>query len=87
MTETCADDSPRAAPAAVQVVDGFFVPKAVVEDDATTPLPLFKRFEMVPASWSESSGSCAAGEGAAAGRRLQTDQGRVLPAPRPGHAQ
>ncbi|KAG6591159.1 phosphoglycerate mutase family [Phytophthora cinnamomi] len=53
MTETCADDSPRAAPAAVQVVDGFFVPKAVVEDDATTPLPLFKRFEMVPASWSE----------------------------------
>lgn len=57
MTETSATpaaaDPPHVAPTAVKVVDGFFAPRIVVESDPTAPLPLFKRFEMVPASWSE----------------------------------
>ncbi|GMF33724.1 unnamed protein product [Phytophthora fragariaefolia] len=46
-------DSPAAAPTAVKAVDGFFAPRTVGESDTPAHLPLFKRFEMVPASWSE----------------------------------
>ncbi|KAI9986227.1 hypothetical protein PInf_025146 [Phytophthora infestans] len=37
----------------VKAVDGFFAFNTPIENDATTPQPLFKRFKMVPASWSE----------------------------------
>ncbi|GMF27334.1 unnamed protein product [Phytophthora lilii] len=56
MTETAdtsSADAPPAAPTVVRAVEGFFEQKKQVESDVAAPLPLFKRFEMVPASWSE----------------------------------
>lgn len=37
----------------VRAIDGFFAFKSLAENNATTPLSLFKRFELVPASWND----------------------------------
>ncbi|RLN90761.1 hypothetical protein BBJ28_00015149 [Nothophytophthora sp. Chile5] len=60
MTETTdtskdsADDGVVASATTVRAVEGFFAPKsAAAAADASTPLPLFKGFELVPSSWAE----------------------------------
>lgn len=54
MTETSVDSSSASdAPTEVKAVDGFFAPKTAVIGDQSTPLPLFKRYEMIPSSWEE----------------------------------
>ncbi|POM72302.1 Phosphoglycerate mutase family, partial [Phytophthora palmivora] len=52
-TDTPSASSISASPAVVKAVDGFFAAKTPIENDVTTPLPLFKRFEMIPTSWSD----------------------------------
>ncbi|CAH0475498.1 unnamed protein product [Peronospora belbahrii] len=37
----------------VKAVDGFFIPKTPVGNDATPSLTLFKQFQVVPSCWSE----------------------------------
>jgi broad specificity phosphatase PhoE len=52
-TDASSGTSSAPSPSCVKAVDGFFAPKTPVESDASPPLPLFKRFKMVPASWSD----------------------------------
>ncbi|KAL3674888.1 hypothetical protein V7S43_000814 [Phytophthora oleae] len=52
-TDSASSNSTPTTLTVVKVVDGFFSPKMPAENDATSPLPLFKRFEMIPSSWNE----------------------------------